>query len=194
MNLVPTIIVHVVTTMEKERCSLATHLSITYSSNTYKQQNVLMKQATHDIYISLVATHTESNASSTIGIYPNASSFVPNQSIPDTEVVSSTAVRVKSNTFLMTCRILVCAPDGMQVEARPLLDNCSSASFISERLAQTLQLPRNYQKARISGVAGIHHHSASHHSALLFLLLRNLKSSLTLYSGPLVIFPLPQYR
>lgn len=53
------------------------------------------------------------------------------------------------------------APDGTSVEARALLDNASSASFVSERLAQTLRLPTINQKARISGVAGLSHHSLS---------------------------------
>ena len=61
----------------------------------------------------------------------------------------------------------MCASDGTRVEARALLDNGSSASFVSERLAQTLRLPRTSQKARISGVAGITHHS-SHQSIASF--------------------------
>ena len=71
-------------------------------------------------------------------------------------VVSSTAIGLKSNSLLMTCRILVSAPDGTSVEARAVLDSASSASFISERLAQSLCLPRSNQNARISGIAGSH--------------------------------------
>ena len=44
--------------------------------------------------------------------------------------------------------------DGSQAEARALLDSGSSASFVSERLAQSLHLPRSGQNTRISGVAG----------------------------------------
>ena len=62
---------------------------------------------------------------------------------------------------MMTCRVLVSTPDGVSVEARALLDNASSASFVSERLAQTLRLPRHSQSASITGVAGITHHSSS---------------------------------
>lgn len=40
------------------------------------------------------------------------------------------------------------------MEARALLDSGSSASFISEHLAQSLRLPRSTQSTRISGVAG----------------------------------------
>ena len=55
------------------------------------------------------------------------------QNKPLSDVVSSnTAIQLKSNSLLMTCRILVHAPDGTSVEARALLDNASSASFVSE--------------------------------------------------------------
>ena len=74
-------------------------------------------------------------------------------------VVSNTAVGLKSNSLLMTCRVMVSAPDGSSVEARAILDSASSASFISERLAQSLCLPRCSQNARISGIAGISHKS-----------------------------------
>ncbi len=57
----------------------------------------------------------------------------------------------------MTCRILVSAPDGTSVEARALLDNASSASFVSERLAQSLRLPRVNQAITVSGIVGLKH-------------------------------------
>ena len=55
----------------------------------------------------------------------------------------------------MTCRVLVRAPDGTCVEARALLDNASSTSFVSERLSQVLQLPCTSLSLRISGIAGL---------------------------------------
>jgi hypothetical protein len=48
-------------------------------------------------------------------------------------VQSHAATSIKSSLLLMTCRVLVDAPDGTFVEARALLDSASSASFISER-------------------------------------------------------------
>ena len=74
-------------------------------------------------------------------------------------VTSNSAIGLKSNSLLMTCRVRVSAPDGTSVEARALLDNASSASFISERLAQSLCLPRTNQSAKISGIAGLSHKS-----------------------------------
>ena len=61
----------------------------------------------------------------------------------------------------MTCRVLVRAPDGSSVEARALLDSASSASFVSERLAQCLRLPRLRQGARIMGIGGLSHESST---------------------------------
>ena len=56
-------------------------------------------------------------------------------------VVSNTAVGLRSNSLLMTCRVMVSAPDGSSIEARAILDSALSASFISEHLAQSLCLP-----------------------------------------------------
>ena len=54
----------------------------------------------------------------------------------------------------MTCRVLIKARDGSSMEVRALLDNASSASFVSERLAEHLQLPRSPQSVCIFGIAG----------------------------------------
>ena len=72
-----------------------------------------------------------------------------------TKVSSNTAVRLRSNALLMTCRVSVLTPDGSSVEARALLDNASSASFVSERLVQSLSLPRFNQHVRVSGIGGV---------------------------------------
>ena len=60
-----------------------------------------------------------------------------------------------SQSLLMTCHILAHGPRGRSVEARALLDSASSASFISERVAQSLNLPRSNKHAKIFGVAGL---------------------------------------
>ena len=53
---------------------------------------------------------------------------------PPTQIVSNAAVKSRSSSLLMTCRVLVFPPDGSPVEARALLDNGSTSSFVSERL------------------------------------------------------------
>ena len=77
------------------------------------------------------------------------------ESQDDTVVSSCTALKLKSNALLMTCRVLNTAPDGSSVEV--LLDNASSASFISERLVQSLSLPCINQQIRVSGIGGLSH-------------------------------------
>ena len=72
---------------------------------------------------------------------------------------SHAAMGLTASSLLMTCQVAVDAPDGSTVKARALLDSASSASFISERLAQSLSLPRSPHSARISGVAGLVHKS-----------------------------------
>ena len=76
-----------------------------------------------------------------------------------TPVSSNTAMKLPSNALLMTCRVLVTAPDGSSVEARALLDNASSALLccISERLVQSLSLPRASRQIRVSGIGGLSH-------------------------------------
>ena len=75
----------------------------------------------------------------------------------DTSVGSHATTRLKSDALLMTCRVLITSPDGSAVEARALLDNASSSSFISERLVHSLSLPRVTQSIRVSGIGGISH-------------------------------------
>ena len=79
-----------------------------------------------------------------------------------TSVTSNTAAGLTSNTLLMTCQLLINAPDGSVVRARGLLDSASSTSFVSERLAQALRLSRSSQNISISGVAGLSHNSPLH--------------------------------
>lgn len=74
-----------------------------------------------------------------------------------TPVGSHAATRLTSDVLLMTCRVLIAAHDGSTVEARALLDNASSASFISERLVHSLSLPRTSQSIRVSGIGGLSH-------------------------------------
>ena len=84
----------------------------------------------------------------------------PDQTAPPTSIVSSnTAAGIASNTLLMTCQVVVKSPDGSSTRVRALLDSASSTSFVSERLAQSLGLPRSRHNVHISGVAGLSHHS-----------------------------------
>ncbi len=76
-------------------------------------------------------------------------------------IVSHTASGLGKNLLLMTCRILVESPDGLSIEAHGILDSVSSASFVSERLTQTLKLNQSSYNARISGIAGILHSSST---------------------------------
>ena len=89
----------------------------------------------------------------------NRSNASPSSDTTVKPVTSNAAAGLTSNTLLMTCRILIDAPDGSSVEARAILDSASSASFVSERLSQALCLPRSHQNTKISGVAGLSHNS-----------------------------------
>ena len=71
------------------------------------------------------------------------------------QVTSNAAIKLKSSSLLMTCRVLH-SLDGSMAEARALLDNASSASFVSEQLVQSLCLPRAHQNIQVSGIADYH--------------------------------------
>ena len=78
---------------------------------------------------------------------------------PSVNVPAHVATDLKTDSLLMTCRVTVKSPSGFTTEARGLLDSGSCVSFVSERLAQHLHLPRSRQPAKVSGVAGLLHHS-----------------------------------
>ena len=79
----------------------------------------------------------------------------PDENLSTQSIQSHTASEMNNNTLLMTCRVLVHSPNGLSIEARAVLDSASSASFISERLAQTLCLPRSHKRSSISGIADL---------------------------------------
>ena len=53
---------------------------------------------------------------------------------------------------MMTAKVIACGPQGHQAVARVLLDPASTASFITERLANQLQLPKQRHSICINGI------------------------------------------
>ena len=92
--------------------------------------------------------HTEKEGAATTPSEPAPTDTTSN--------VSVSHASVSSNILLMTCQVMVETPRGV-IKARALLDTGSSASFVTECLAQSLQLRRFSQNARICGIAGIPH-------------------------------------
>ena len=91
-------------------------------------------------------------SSHTLFYTSNQINFTPTASTTSPQVSSNAAVKLWSSSLLMTCRVRIKARDGSFVEARALLDNASSASFVSERLAQLLQLPCSSQSVHVYGI------------------------------------------
>ena len=56
--------------------------------------------------------------------------------------------------LLMTCQVIIRGPDGSTTQARALLDSGSEASFITERMAQQLCLPRRRQGPAVTCIGG----------------------------------------
>ena len=80
----------------------------------------------------------------------------PTPSDQDQEVsANATTAKRKSCSLLMTCQVLIIAPNGSPVKVRALLDGGSSASFVSERLVQSLHLSRTRQNISVSGIGEI---------------------------------------
>ncbi len=109
-----------------------------------------------------------------------------NSPAPGALIASShAATGIKSNMLLMTCCVQVEAPDGSTMEARAILDSGSSASFISERLAQSLSLSRSNQSTRISGVAGFS--SSSVHPITSFRIFSSLSPTKKFFTSAVVV-------
>ena len=110
-----------------------------------------------------------------------------------TKLLSHPATSLPRGCLLMTCEVNI---NGSTVKARALLDSASSASFISERLAQSLSLSRSPLSARISGVAGLIHKSPLQSVATFTVSpTRNLskKFTVTAVVVPRVTCDLPQH-
>ena len=105
----------------------------------------------HKLHHTLLHIENHGNQQSSAGSSSSESAVNP--------VTSNTAIGLNVNALMMTCPVLISNPDGSSVEARALLDSASSASFVSERLAQALHLPRSKHGAKIMGVAGLSHGS-----------------------------------
>ena len=66
------------------------------------------------------------------------------------QVVSNTAIALKTSSMLMTCKIVMTSPNGNCIEIRALLD---PGSIVTERITGLLQLPKSKQTISISGIA-----------------------------------------
>jgi len=67
-----------------------------------------------------------------------------------TNVTSHTAVKLQSRTLLMISQVIASSLTRSVVQAGALLDTGSAASFLSERLAVSLNLHRARQSITIS--------------------------------------------
>ena len=75
------------------------------------------------------------------------------------QVATHTTISIKYQSLLMTCRVLLHSPNGLCDVVRALLDSASLASFISDRLSQSLYLPRAHHNTRIISVGRLSHKS-----------------------------------
>ena len=83
----------------------------------------------------------------------------PEDKPPPTSMVHSHTAQnsTKSQQALfMTSCVLVVSPGGPTTQARALLDSASSTSFISERLAQHLHLPRSHETLQSLELVALH--------------------------------------
>ena len=87
------------------------------------------------------------------GVVPSSSTEVGESSAQHNSHLSHPEHRQRS-TLLMTCQVAIITSDGEMTKARALLDCASSTSFVTERLAQQLQLPRRRQRTQVAGIGG----------------------------------------
>lgn len=67
----------------------------------------------------------------------NAENTHPPPEATPNPIATNAAAGMASNSLLMTCNVLVDAPDRSSVTACALLDSASSAFFVPERMAQS---------------------------------------------------------
>ena len=76
--------------------------------------------------------------------------------MPTTEqgvtIIYISQLRNCPQVLLVTCQVLVLAPNGSTSRVRGLLDSASSASFITKLLMQRLRLPCCHYGIKISGI------------------------------------------
>ena len=94
------------------------------------------------------------DANPQVGTSANSTPLNVSGSINSPYMFSATTVSMKHN-LLVTCCVRVNSPNGLNVITRALLDNVSLISFVSEHLAQSLNLPRTKRDVVISGVAAL---------------------------------------
>ena len=63
--------------------------------------------------------------------------------------------RRRKQVLLMTCQAKVTGPNGKAAKARIFLDPGAACSFVTERLARELGLPRRKDNTMIAGIAGV---------------------------------------
>ena len=138
----------------KERKACMNCLSSGHFAKNCKSSHRCTQRAHHTLLHVDDQRSGESSAGSTIASQTSTAT-APTIDTAINVSTSHAAIILHSNTLLMICKVFVTAPDGTSIEARALLDNASSASFISERIAQHLRLPRSTQKITVSGIAGL---------------------------------------
>ena len=85
------------------------------------------------------------------------SSKVPEKPTKETDnnVTHVPQPRKRKQVLLVTCKANITGPDGSVVQVRLFLDPRAACSFVTERLAQQLKLPRRKDNSLIAGIAGV---------------------------------------
>ncbi|XP_026830877.1 uncharacterized protein LOC113563430 [Ooceraea biroi] len=81
--------------------------------------------------------------------------------------VAALSTSTNSRVLLVTARVNLIVNSGRVINVRALLDSGSEASFVSERVAQLLQLPRQKVRVTVSGLQGTATGTASHVVSLM---------------------------
>lgn len=128
---------------------LSRNHSVSECNSTYtcrycqrKHHSMLHVDSTPNSNAHLATDHANDSTISAEPATVSSLSIVPTTAIP-------------TPVLLATARVIVSSPAGRELSVRALLDQRSEVSFITERIAQLLRLPRVRSNTQISAVGGV---------------------------------------
>ena len=123
------------------------------------------------------------HASSSSSPFPNPTTWLSQNQVN----LSTQSSSASNANLMMTAEVVACGPRGHQAVARALLDPASTASFITERLANQLQLPKQKQSICINGIGDTQY--VNRHNKVVEVKVKSARDSASLEKLNVTVLP-----